>query len=82
MCVTHPQCGAVLADSLFFRSVLSDSVARVVFPPYQERIVKHEAGHFLIGYLLGAPIQRCMMTVPQLFKEKALVAGQGGQTQK
>ncbi|CEM11091.1 unnamed protein product [Vitrella brassicaformis CCMP3155] len=72
------ECGAVLVDSLFFRSVLSKSVARVVFPPYQERIVKHEAGHFLIGYLLGAPIQRCIVTVPQLFKEKALVAGQGG----
>ncbi|CEM38862.1 unnamed protein product [Vitrella brassicaformis CCMP3155] len=71
------ECGAVLVDSLFFRSVLSESVARVVFPPYQERIVKHKAGHFLIGYLLGAPIQRCIVTVPQLFKEKALVAGQG-----
>jgi len=33
------------------------SVQRNVFPTYQKRMIQHEAGHFLIGHLLGMPIK-------------------------
>jgi hypothetical protein len=32
-------------------------VQRSVFPAYRQRMVQHEAGHLLIGHLLGLPIQ-------------------------
>merc|ERR1719383_1223376 len=29
---------------------------RTVFPDYRERVLRHEAGHYLVGYLLGVPV--------------------------
>jgi len=33
------------------------SIQRNVFPSYRLRMIHHEAGHFLIGHLLGMPVQ-------------------------
>ena len=27
-----------------------------VFPDYRDRVVRHEAAHFLAGYLVGVPV--------------------------
>lgn len=52
------------ATSLLFildRALLSGAVFeaayRTLFPQYREKVIRHEAGHFLLAYLLGCPIQ-------------------------
>ncbi|KAJ1488712.1 hypothetical protein T484DRAFT_1782520, partial [Baffinella frigidus] len=53
------------ATSLLFildRALLSgavfEAVYRTLFPQYREKVIRHEAGHFLLAYLLGCPIQK------------------------
>ncbi|GLC40871.1 hypothetical protein PLESTB_000013900 [Pleodorina starrii] len=36
-------------------AVLIDKFSQV-FPDYRDRVLKHEAAHFLLGYLLGVPV--------------------------
>ena len=33
------------------------AIQRQLFPAYRKRMIQHEAGHFLIGYLLGWPVK-------------------------
>ena len=33
------------------------AVQRNIFPSYRKRMIQHEAGHFLLGYLLGWPVK-------------------------
>lgn len=33
------------------------SIQRTIFPSYRKRMIQHEAGHFLLGYLLGWPVK-------------------------
>ena len=33
------------------------SIQRNVFPTYRQRMIQHEAAHFLMGHLLGLPIK-------------------------
>lgn len=34
------------------------SLQRALFPVYRKRMLQHEAGHFLMGHLLGYPVQK------------------------
>ena len=33
------------------------AIQREVFPSYRKRMIQHEAGHFLLGYMLGWPVK-------------------------
>jgi len=33
------------------------AIQRQIFPSYRKRMIQHEAGHFLVGYLLGWPVK-------------------------
>ena len=42
-----------VANAGGIEALIIDTVARVISPTYQKRVALHEAGHFLIAYLLG-----------------------------
>lgn len=48
--------GSGIADPEQLQTFLV-SVQRNIFPTYRTRMIQHEAGHFLIGHLLGVPIK-------------------------
>jgi len=54
---------ALLADSVLFRGAVAESATRVAKPGYAKTVREHEAGHFLAAYLLGCPIEACLLDV-------------------
>ena len=53
----------LLCDSLAFRGAVSESATRALKPGYSTTVREHEAGHFLAAYLLGCPIEACLLDV-------------------
>lgn len=47
-------------DQLRFQGAYFESFYQSIFPEYREKIIDHEAGHFLVAYLLGLPIRGCV----------------------
>ena len=44
-------------DQFFYRGAYFESIYQRLFPQYKEKIAYHEAGHFLLAYLLGVPVR-------------------------
>jgi len=54
--------GAVFAaDRLLLRGAAAEAATRLVRPAYATTVREHEAGHFLCAYLLGCPIEACLL---------------------
>lgn len=48
------------SDQVFFKGAFFETLYRSLFPEYKQKVICHEAGHFLIAYLLGIPIRACI----------------------
>jgi len=68
--------GIIIFDRIFLGGATFDQILRKVVPGFEDKIIKHEAGHFLLAYLLGCPIQGCILNPLQL--RNFVNAGQGG----
>jgi hypothetical protein len=70
---------AVTFDSFRFQSlgltVVLDTLAQL-FPGYRQRILHHEAGHFLVAHLLDLPIESYALSVREALRQGT--PGQGG----
>jgi len=47
-------------DQLFYKGAAFESIYQRLFPEYKTKVISHEAGHFLISYLLGVPVRGCI----------------------
>ena len=51
---------AAVVDKLLLQGAVLTVFARLVQPPVRrEKVLRHEAGHFLLSHLLGFPVQAC-----------------------
>jgi|AntRauTorckE5430_2_1112549.scaffolds.fasta_scaffold01158_1 hypothetical protein len=49
-------------DKLLVNGAVFETATRIGMPEYTKKIVKHEAGHFLCAYLLGCPVEGCVLS--------------------
>ncbi|GFH45687.1 hypothetical protein CTEN210_02161 [Chaetoceros tenuissimus] len=49
-------------DKLLVNGAVFETATRIFMPEYTDKIRKHEAGHFLCAYLLGCPVEGCVLS--------------------
>ena len=49
-------------DKLIVNGAVFETITRIGMPEYKTKILRHEAGHFLCAYLLGCPVEGCVLS--------------------
>eukprot|EP00557_Chaetoceros_sp_GSL56_P010015 CAMPEP_0176478194 /NCGR_PEP_ID=MMETSP0200_2-20121128/1052_1 /TAXON_ID=947934 /ORGANISM="Chaetoceros sp., Strain GSL56" /LENGTH=412 /DNA_ID=CAMNT_0017874107 /DNA_START=326 /DNA_END=1564 /DNA_ORIENTATION=- len=49
-------------DKLLINGAIFETITRIAMPEYTAKIIRHEAGHFLCAYLLGCPVEGCVLS--------------------
>lgn len=68
--------GALAFDQVALRGLVFEACYRTFFPRYEEKVVKHEAGHFLAAYLHGLAVRGYVLSAAEAFR--AGIPGQAG----
>lgn len=55
-------------DQLLYKGASFEGVYRKFNPEYEQKIIAHEAGHFLLSYLLGVPVRACVTQAKDAMK--------------
>ena len=67
-----------LADRLALNSQGIRAASQLLVPARREAILRHEAGHFLLAYLLGCPVLACVLSPWQSIAKLARGEGAAG----
>lgn len=49
-------------DKLLVNGAVFETAMKIFMPEVNQKILKHEAGHFLCAYLLGCPVEGCVLS--------------------
>lgn len=49
-------------DKLFLNGATFEQIVKIIWPQYTQKVIRHEAGHFLLSYLLGCPVEGCVLS--------------------
>ena len=66
-----------LSDQFFLKGAVFETIYQKLFPEYRKKVIYHEAGHFLLAYLLGVPVRDCITSAWEARKNKE-IKGQAG----
>jgi hypothetical protein len=69
--------GLLAADQLIARGAVAETIYQRLFPEYKKKIIAHEAGHFLVAYLLGMSLRGCIVNARDAMKFPE-IRGQAG----
>ncbi|GJD06831.1 hypothetical protein Gasu2_12230 [Galdieria sulphuraria] len=51
-----------LCDQIALQGAIFEELYKNLFPIYKKKVLKHEAGHFLVSYLLGCPVRGIVLS--------------------
>lgn len=63
-------------DRLFVNGAVLEGFLKILSPGTQQKIIRHEAGHFLAAYLLGCPVEGCVLSAWDALQDRRFGARQ------